>query len=288
MLMSMTGFGKTTGTFQSKKVTVEIRSLNSKSLDLNVRVSGVYRELEAEIRKVVLELLDRGKIDVNINLDSTGDTKNYAVNKDLAKAYYADLKSVNELIGEKTEDYLALILRMPDIYINEKDELGEDEKEWLIGLVRDACDNLNGFRRQEGQALEKEFYERITEIRNLLLEVPKYENERIEAVRERIRKGMEDLANVKIDDNRLEQEMIFYIEKMDVAEEKMRLANHLDYFLHTMVLPHSGKKLGFIAQEIGREINTLGSKSNHAEMQKLVVDMKDSLEKIKEQVLNTL
>lgn len=288
MLMSMTGFGKTTGTFQSKKVTVEIRSLNSKSLDLNVRVSGVYRELEAEIRKVVLELLDRGKIDVNINLDSTGDTKNYAVNKDLAKAYYADLKSVNELIGEKTEDYLALILRMPDIYINEKDELGEEEKEWLIGLVRDACNNLNGFRRQEGQALEKEFYERITEIRNLLLEVPKYENERIEAVRERIRKGIEDLANVKTDDNRLEQEMIFYIEKMDVAEEKMRLANHLDYFLHTMVLPHSGKKLGFIAQEIGREINTLGSKSNHAEMQKLVVDMKDSLEKIKEQVLNTL
>ena len=288
MLMSMTGFGKTTGTFQSKKVTVEIRSLNSKSLDLNVRVSGVYRELEAEIRKVVLELLDRGKIDVNINLDSTGDTKNYAVNKDLAKAYYQDLKAVNDLIGEKTEDYLALILRMPDIYINEKDELGEEEKQWLIGLVRDACENLNGFRRQEGQALEKEFYERITEIRNLLLEVPKYENERIEAVRERIRKGMEDLSNVKIDDNRLEQEMIFYIEKMDVAEEKMRLANHLDYFLHTMVLPHSGKKLGFIAQEIGREINTLGSKSNHAEMQKLVVDMKDSLEKIKEQVLNTL
>ena len=288
MLMSMTGFGKTTGTFQSKKVTVEIRSLNSKSLDLNVRVSGVYRELEAEIRKVVLELLDRGKIDVNINLDSTGDTKNYAVNKDLAKAYYQDLKAVNDLIGEKTEDYLALILRMPDIYINEKDELGEEEKQWLIGLVCDACENLNGFRRQEGQALEKEFYERITEIRNLLLEVPKYENERIEAVRERIRKGMEDLSNVKIDDNRLEQEMIFYIEKMDVAEEKMRLANHLDYFLHTMVLPHSGKKLGFIAQEIGREINTLGSKSNHAEMQKLVVDMKDSLEKIKEQVLNTL
>lgn len=288
MLMSMTGFGKTTGTFQSKKVTVEIRSLNSKSLDLNVRVSGVYRELEAEIRKVVLELLDRGKIDVNINLDSTGDTKNYAVNKDLAKAYYQDLKAVNDLIGEKTEDYLALILRMPDIYINEKDELEEEEKQWLIGLVRDACENLNGFRRQEGQALEKEFYERITEIRNLLLEVPKYENERIEAVRERIRKGMEDLSNVKIDDNRLEQEMIFYIEKMDVAEEKMRLANHLDYFLHTMVLPHSGKKLGFIAQEIGREINTLGSKSNHAEMQKLVVDMKDSLEKIKEQVLNTL
>lgn len=286
--MSMTGFGKTTGTFQSKKVSVEIRSLNSKSLDLNVRINGVYRELEPEIRKIVLEVLDRGKIDVSINLDSTGDSKNYAINKDLAKAYYEDLRSVNELIGETTADYLALILRMPDIYINEKDELGEEEKEWVISLVREACNNLNSFRRQEGEALEKEFFDRITEIRNLLLEVPKYENERIETVRERIRKGLDDLSNVKVDDNRLEQEMIFYIEKMDVSEEKMRLANHLDYFLHTMILPHSGKKLGFIAQEIGREINTLGSKSNHGEMQKLVVDMKDSLEKIKEQVLNTL
>lgn len=284
----MTGFGKTTGTFQSKKVSVEIRSLNSKSLDLNVRINGVYRELEPEIRKIVLEVLDRGKIDVSINLDSTGDSKNYAINKDLAKAYYEDLRSVNELIGETTADYLALILRMPDIYINEKDELGEEEKEWVISLVREACNNLNSFRRQEGEALEKEFFDRITEIRNLLLEVPKYENERIETVRERIRKGLDDLSNVKVDDNRLEQEMIFYIEKMDVSEEKMRLANHLDYFLHTMILPHSGKKLGFIAQEIGREINTLGSKSNHGEMQKLVVDMKDSLEKIKEQVLNTL
>jgi uncharacterized protein (TIGR00255 family) len=287
MLMSMTGFGKTTGTFQSKKVSVEVRSLNSKSLDLNVRVAGPYRELEAEVRKIVLELLDRGKIDVNINLDSTGDTKNYAINKDLAAAYYKDLKSVNSLIGEETKDYLALILRMPDIYINEKEDLGESEKEWLLGLVREACENLNSFRRQEGVALEKEFFERITEIRNLLLEIPKYENERIETVRERIRKGLEEVE-AKYDDNRLEQEMIFYLEKLDVSEEKMRLSNHLDYFLHTMVLPHSGKKLGFIAQEIGREINTLGSKSNHAEMQKLVVDMKDGLEKIKEQVLNTL
>jgi uncharacterized protein (TIGR00255 family) len=147
---------------------------------------------------------------------------------------------------------------------------------------------LNDFRRQEGIALEKEFFERITEIRNLLLEVPKYENERIETVRERMRKGLEELESTKYDDNRLEQELIFYIEKFDVSEEKMRLANHLDYFLQTMILPHSGKKLGFISQEIGREINTLGSKSNHAEMQKLVVDMKDSLEKIKEQILNTL
>lgn len=288
MLMSMTGFGKTTGTFSGKKVSVEIRSLNSKSLDLNVRVAGIYRELEGEIRKIVQELLDRGKIDVNINIDSTGDSKNYTINKDLAKAYYDDLRSVNSLIEEKTDDYLSLILRMPDIFINEKEELTDEEREWVVGLVVDACHHLNSFRRQEGEALEKEFFDRITEIRNLLLEVPKYENERIENVRERMRKGLEELENIKYDDNRLEQELIFYIEKFDVSEEKMRLANHLDYFLNTMVLPHSGKKLGFISQEIGREINTLGSKSNHAEMQKLVVDMKDSLEKIKEQVLNTL
>ena len=286
--MSMTGFGKTTGTYLSKKVSIEIRSLNSKSLDLNVRIAGPYRELEPEIRKMIGEQLDRGKIDVNINLDSTGDVKNYAVNKDLAKAYYNDLKAVNELIGEHTQDYLALILRMPDIYINEKEELDADEKKWILDLVRSSCDRLNEFRRQEGQALENEFTARIEEIRSLLQEVPKYEQERVELIRERIRKGLEELENSKHDDSRLEQEMIFYLEKLDVSEEKMRLSNHLDYFLETMRLSMGGKKLGFISQEIGREINTLGSKSNHAEMQKLVVDMKDSLEKIKEQILNTL
>ena len=296
MLMSMTGFGKVTGNFQGdalssshcKKVSIEIRSLNSKSLDLNVRTPPVYRELELAIRNIVSEFLDRGKVDVNVNLDSTGDTKNFTLNKDLAKSYYADLKAVNESIGEKTEDYLALILRMPDIYVNEREELSEEEKTWVLDLMKDACTKLNEFRRQEGIALENEFTERIEDIRSLLNEVPKYENERIDAVRERIKKGLEELENSKHDDNRLEQEMIFYLEKLDVSEEKMRLANHLDYYLETMVLPMSGKKLGFISQEIGREINTLGSKSNHAEMQKLVVDMKDNLEKIKEQILNTL
>jgi uncharacterized protein (TIGR00255 family) len=296
MLMSMTGFGKATGNFQSdalsssncKKVSIEIRSLNSKSLDLNVRTPPVYRELELAIRNIVSEFLDRGKVDVNVNLDSTGDSKNFTLNKDLAKSYYADLKAVNEAIGEKTEDYLALILRMPDIYVNEREELSEEEKTWVLDLMKDACSKLNEFRRQEGIALENEFTERIEDIRSLLNEVPKYENERIETVRERIKKGLEELENSKHDDNRLEQEMIFYLEKLDVSEEKMRLANHLDYYLETMVLPMSGKKLGFISQEIGREINTLGSKSNHAEMQKLVVDMKDNLEKLKEQILNTL
>jgi uncharacterized protein (TIGR00255 family) len=284
----MTGFGKTTATFQSKKVSVEIRSLNSKSLDLNVRTPPIYRELELGIRAIVSEHLERGKVDVSINLESTGDTKNFTINKDLAQAYYSDLKAVNQAIGQTTEDYLALILRMPDIYVNERDELSEEEKNWLLSLIHDACDKLNEFRRQEGVALENEFTARIADIRHLLNEVPKYENERVEIIRERMKKGLEEIDTSKYDDNRLEQEMIFYIEKLDVSEEKMRLANHLDYYLETMVLPKSGKKLGFISQEIGREINTLGSKSNHGEMQKLVVDMKDNLEKIKEQILNTL
>ena len=288
MLLSMTGFGKATGSFQGKKVTVEVRSLNSKTLDLNVRIASNYRELEPHIRNIISAELDRGKIDVNINIDSTGDTKNFAINKDLAKAYYQDLKDVNSLINGSTEDYLSLILRMPEIYNNEREELGEEEKAWLLTLCQDACNSLNEFRRQEGLALENEFNQRIGEIKSLLEQVPKFEEERIEVVRARIKKGLEELQNVQIDNNRLEQEMIFYIEKLDVSEEKMRLSNHLDYYLETMVLPKSGKKLGFISQEIGREINTLGSKSNQADMQKLVVDMKDSLEKIKEQILNTL
>ena len=288
MLMSMTGFGKVTGTYQSKKVTVEIRSLNSKSLDLNVRIAGSYRELEPEIRRIIGEELDRGKIDVSVNLDSTGDTRNYVINKNLAKAYAEDLRQTTEMIGTHTEDLMSIIIRMPDIYINEREELSEDEKKWLVSLVKEACVELNSFRRKEGIALENEFNERIDEIRTLLNDVPKYENERIETVRERIKKGLDEIEVNGLDNNRLEQELIFYIEKLDVSEEKMRLSHHLDYFNQTMKLEKSGKKLGFISQEIGREINTLGSKSNHAEMQKLVVGMKDSLEKIKEQVLNTL
>ncbi len=288
MLKSMTGYGKATASYLDKRISVEIRSLNSKSLDLNVRYAPIYKELEGSIRSLIGESLDRGKVDVNINIDGTGSAKNYTVNQDLAVAYYKDLKQINEAIGEKSEDYLSLILRMPDIYINEKEELLEEEKEWLLNLVKVAAEDINVFRRQEGIALENEFTDRIEDIRRLLLEVPKYENERIDTIRERMRKSLDDLETKSYDDNRFEQELIFYIEKLDVSEEKMRLMNHLDYFLETMVLPSGGRKLGFISQEIGREINTLGSKSNHAEMQKLVVDMKDNLEKIKEQILNTL
>lgn len=288
MLMSMTGFGKTTGTFQNKKVSIEVRSLNSKSLDLNVRIAPIYREIEAEIRKIILTELDRGKIDLSLNLENSSEQKSQTINQELAKRYHDELKSLDKILGNETKDYLSLILRMPDIYFNEREALDEEEAAWILGLVIEACQQLKTFRRQEGIALENEFTFRIEEIRRLLNEVPKFEAERIDTIRERMKKSLTDLSNVKIDENRFEQELIFYIEKLDVSEEKMRLANHLDYFITTMKSSENGRKLGFISQEIGREINTLGSKSNHAEMQKLVVDMKDNLEKIKEQILNTL
>ena len=288
MLKSMTGFGKSTGSYQSKKVSVEIRSLNSKSVDLNTRVPAQYKELDSVFRKHIANTLGRGKIDLFINIDSIGEESAVSINRALAKKYYDDLKSLNEELGENTDDYLSLILRMPDVYNTNKEELTDDEKQWLTELVKDAVEKLDGFRRKEGEDLEREFKERIDEIRRLLSEIPNYEEERLEVIRERMKKGLEEIQSGTYDDNRFEQEMIFYIEKLDVSEEKMRLSNHLDYFLETMKLPQSGKKLGFIGQEIGREINTLGSKSNHAEMQKLVIGMKDNLEKIKEQVLNTL
>ena len=288
MLLSMTGFGKSNGVFESKKVSVEIRSLNSKGLDLNVKIPSVYREIETDIRKIVVEHLDRGKVDFGMFLESSLANNNDLINHDLANKYYAELKRMNESWGEQPSDYLSLVLKMPDVLNQQTVELSDEEKAWLLDLVKESCKKLQDFRKTEGQALEQEFTNRIEEIRTLLFSVADFEQERISNVRERIAKALKDLEAKSMDENRLEQEMIFYLEKLDVSEEKMRLANHLDYFLETMVLPLSGKKLGFIAQEIGREINTLGSKSNHAEMQKLVVEMKDKLEKIKEQVLNTL
>lgn len=288
MLHSMTGYGKATGTFEGKKVSVEMKALNSKSMDLYIRIASSYREKELELRQKITSMLDRGKVDVNLVVESTGVAKSVEVNKDLATAYFQDLQKTNEIIQQEDVDYLSLILKMPDIFIQSKDEISEAESEFLNNLVEEACNHLNNFRRQEGLALEKEFTERIHEIKNLLARVPAYENLRIDTIRDRMQKGLEEIQAVNYDENRFQQELIYYIEKLDVTEEKMRLSNHLDYFLETMVLPSAGKKLGFIAQEIGREINTLGSKSYHVELQKIVVEMKDSLEKIKEQVLNTL
>lgn len=286
--MSMTGFGKATGTFEGKKIVVEIRSLNSKSLDLSLRTIPNYKEKELEIRTLVANKLERGKVEVTISLENTGESKNYTINKSLAQAYYQDIKETAELVGEPTTDLFQYLFRIPEIYSNSKEDLTEEEVTILYQLINEACDQLSNFRKKEGEELRKDFEQNIQAIDNLLLEIPKYENERIEIVRERMRAGLEKISQQKIDENRFEQELIFYIEKMDVSEEKMRLKNHLDYFTETLDSLASGKKLGFITQEIGREINTLGSKSYHVEMQKLVVQMKDYLEKIKEQVLNTL
>lgn len=288
MVLSMTGYGKAAGTFEGKKVIVEIRSLNSKSLDLNIRSIPSYREKELELRGIVAEKLDRGKVEVNISIENGGDQRAVSINKELARTYYNDLKEFALSVGEQPSDLLATVMRLPDVFSNEKEQLSEEEAEFLLALMRVACDQLNSFRKTEGDQLKADLVHNISRISELLTQVPAYEKERIDIVRERMRTGLEKISNLPVDENRFEQELIFYIEKMDVSEEKIRLAHHLNYFLETMEIPLCGKKLGFISQEIGREINTLGSKSYHVEMQKLVVEMKDHLEKIKEQILNTL
>lgn len=288
MVLSMTGYGKATASFEGKKIVVEIRSLNSKSLDLNLRLTSSYREKELEIRAIIAEYLDRGKVEASITIENTTETKNFTINKAVVATYYNDLKSIANDLGESTTNILPIVMRLPEIFSNEKETVSPEEMAFVFELMKEACANLVAFRKQEGDQLRADFQSNINRIAELLAAVPVYENERIDIVRERMRAGLEKLTAMKIDENRFEQELIFYIEKMDISEEKMRLRNHLDYFVNTMDIPLCGKKLGFITQEIGREINTLGSKSYHVEMQKIVVEMKDHLEKIKEQVLNTL
>jgi len=288
MLLSMTGFGKSNGVFESKKISVEIRSLNSKGLDLSIKIASSYKDLETDIRKMLSENLDRGKVDIGIFIESTNESLNNIINNEVATKYYSAIKKLNESWGEAPQDYLSIVMRMPDVLNTQSTELSKEEKIWILNLVQETCGKLNDFRAQEGAALKKEFELRIGDIRSLLSQIEAFEDIRILQIKERILKGLRELEHPGLDQNRLEQEMIFYLEKLDVSEEKMRLINHLDYFIETMNSPFSGKKLGFIAQELGREINTLGSKSNHGGMQKLVVEMKDNLEKIKEQVLNTL
>jgi len=288
MMQSMTGFGKANGVFSNKKVSVEIRTLNSKGLDLTVKAPSVYRDLENEIRKSVTENLDRGKIDVGIYLESQSDSKQLKINRELADSYYNELKSLNTSWGEKEIDYLAIVMRMPEVVSQSNEEISEEETDFILNLVSEAITQVVNFRLKEGAALRQEFIHRLTEIKLGLTAIEPFESTRIQTLKERIFKSLEELKISEIDHNRFEQELIFYIEKLDISEEKMRLNHHLEYFTETMQTAKSGKKLGFITQEMGREINTLGSKSNHPEMQKIVVDMKDNLEKIKEQVLNTL
>jgi uncharacterized protein (TIGR00255 family) len=287
----MTGFGKAELEINNKKITIEIRSLNSKQLDINTRIPSLYKEKDIEIRKEISEALQRGKVEFNIFIESLGETSNAVINKPIIKSYYEQLNEIGQEIGLNINDgIMQVITRLPDAVKIQFEEL--DENEWLVirESVRKALADLVTFRKQEGISLYNDIKANIENIQRLQAEVEPHEEERVARVKERLRDGLKELEmNGNVDNNRFEQELIFYIEKLDINEEKVRLTNHCNYFLETMEQEGSqGKKMGFIAQEIGREINTMGSKANHSELQKIVVQMKDSLERIKEQVLNTL
>ena len=291
MIQSMTGYGNAVVSYKDKKIHVEIKSLNSKQLDLQTRIAPLYREKEMECRAMVAEALIRGKVDMSVWIEKESTVDATPVNAALVENYYHQLKDVAQKVGiPEPADWLYTLTRMPDVLTKTDVETLEDE-EWAIvkGAVADALKSLVDFRKQEGAALQKKFTEKIDNIAQLLADIEPYEKGRVEKIKTRIEGGLKQIPDVEYDKNRLEQELIYYIEKLDISEEKQRLANHLKYFRETMAEPAGqGKKLGFIAQEMGREINTTGSKSNQAEMQNIVVKMKDELEQIKEQVLNAL
>lgn len=290
MIQSMTGYGKAIVTYKEKKINVEIKSLNSKSLDLSTRIAPLYREKEMEIRQQVSSALERGKIDFSIWIEKDIANEVNPINANIVEHYYQQIKQIAKTTGiPEPLDWFQTILRLPDITLKTEIEVLKDE-EWNMAkqAIEEALQNLI-FRQQEGAALQNKFNEKIDNIARLLQEIEPYEKMRVEKIRTRIVDGLEQIPNAEYDKNRLEQELIYYIEKLDISEEKQRLANHLKYFRDTMnETTPNGKKLGFIAQEMGREINTTGSKSNLAEMQNIVVQMKDELEQIKEQVLNAL
>ena len=283
----MTGFGKSSVELKGKKVTIEIRSLNSKQLDLNLRISGILRRWENDIRAIVSGEVERGKVDVSVYVEFTGESSVSNIDRKLAKAYYLELKSLVKELKDKDESLLAHVLKMPDVMRPEKAEL--DEKEWkpIKQALDKAIAELNKFRQDEGRSLQKEFDTRINNIRKSLRDIEKMDEFRIVRVKDRLRQSVAELKG-QFDGNRFEQELIYYLEKLDITEEKVRLKTHCDYFITTLKEKGSGRKLGFISQELGREINTIGSKANDAAIQKLVVGMKDELEKIKEQINNIL
>ena len=287
----MTGYGKAVVTYGEKKINVEIKSLNSKALDLSTRIAPLYREKEMEMRQLVAKILERGKVDFSIWIEKEAGADSTPVNCAIVENYYRQIKDLAAKTGiPEPQDWFATLLRMPDVLTKtEQETLSEDEWQAVRVAIDDALCRLTEFRQQEGVALQRKFTEKIDNISALLAEIETYEKQRVEKIRSRIVEGLKSIPEVDYDKNRLEQELIYYIEKLDISEEKQRLANHLKYFRETMEDGHGqGKKLGFIAQEMGREINTTGSKSNNAEMQNLVVKMKDELEQIKEQVLNVL
>ena len=287
----MTGYGKVVVAFKDKKISAEIKSLNSKQLDLQTRIAPLYREKEMEIRQMIAASLERGKVDFSLWIEKEAGVDATPVNAALVENYYHQLKDVATKVGiPEPEDWMYTLTRMPDVLSKtEQEELTDEEWAAARKAVEDAIAALVDFRKQEGAALEKKFAEKIDNIERLLAEIEPFEKSRVEKIRQRIVDGLQQIPGVDYDKNRLEQELIYYIEKLDISEEKQRLTNHLKYFRETMRDGHGqGKKLGFIAQEMGREINTTGSKSNQAEMQNIVVQMKDELEQIKEQVLNAL
>lgn len=286
----MTGYGSAKGTVGTQAVTVEIRSLNSKFLELNVRLPLQFRDKELEIRADVGKLLERGKADLNVSIDNNELAKRSTVNKEIFLAYYEDLKSLATETGMSDDNMLDAILKLPAVLNSEKSEMDEAQWKQLKGLIQSAVEQFNLFRTNEGNVLEQDVTQRLNAIENAVPQLEQYEQARIESVRARLHKSVNELKDqLNIDTNRFEQELIYYIEKLDISEEKVRLKSHCDYFLQTMNSKEAnGKKLGFITQEIGREINTVGSKANDANMQRIVVEMKDELEKLKEQLANVL
>ena len=290
MIQSMTGYGKTVVAYNGKKINVEVKSLNSKQLDLTTRIAPLYREKEMEIRQLISERVIRGKVEFSLWIEKDATTDAAPVNTSLMQQYYEQLKAFADQNKMQDTDWMSTLIRMPDVLTKtEVEELTDDEWQAARQGVIEALQHLVDFRTQEGAALEKKFAEKIDNIERLMKSIEPYEKSRVEKIRQRIVDGLKQIPEAEYDKNRLEQELIYYIEKLDISEEKQRLTNHLKYFRETMAdAPGQGKKLGFIAQEMGREINTTGSKSNQAEMQNIVVMMKDELEQIKEQVLNAL
>ena len=292
MIQSMTGFGKATVAYKEKKINVEVKSLNSKTLDLSTRIAPLYREKEMEIRQFIAKNLERGKIDFSIWIEKDVVADATPINMALVENYYKQIKKISAQTGiPEPADWYATLLRLPDVTTKtDVEELTDEEWKAAQQAIDEAVNHLIEFRRQEGAALQKKFTEKVDNIQALLASIEPYEKSRVEKIKTNIVNGLQQIPNVEYDKNRLEQELIYYIEKLDISEEKQRLSNHLKYFRETMNEEGHGvgKKLGFIAQEMGREINTTGSKSNQAEMQNIVVKMKDELEQIKEQVLNAL
>ena len=291
MIKSMTGFGKAILELPNKKITIEIKTLNSKQIDISTRIPSIYKEKELAIRSLISSQLERGKIEFNVYLENTGQKTSYTINKSLAKAYYEELKELAYAINQQNySSYLPVVIKMPEVLKPDIEELNEEDWKQIEKSIVDALIMVDEYRTQEGKSLTTEFEKRIKLILDLLKDIEPFEKDRIELVKSKLQKSFAEIKEeVKFDKNRFEQELIYYIEKLDITEEKVRLRSHCDYFLETLKEPISmGKKLSFISQEIGREVNTMGSKANHANIQRVVVQMKDELEKIKEQLYNIL